>query len=76
MYFYKNKILTHNDSIWVRIRRDKNVKNNNFFRISKKEGNSIIWKEVINHIIIIWEEVINYRKYIEADLKWCIGYEI
>ena len=47
-----------------------------FFRISKKEGNAIIWKEIINHITIIWEEVINYRKYIEADLKWCIGYEI
>ena len=43
-----------------------------FFRISKKEGNAIIWKEIINHITIIWEEVINYRKYIGADLKWCI----
>ena len=51
-----------NDSIWAKVMRDKYVKNNNFFRISKNEGDSIIWKEVINHI-----------KYIGDGLKWCIG---
>ena len=30
------RIITNNDSIWVRIMRDKYVKNNNFFRIPKK----------------------------------------
>ena len=35
---------------------------NNFFNILKKEGDSVVWKEVINH-----------RKYIGASLKWCIG---
>ena len=34
------KILTDNDSIWVRIMRDKYVKNDNFFRIPKKAGDS------------------------------------
>ena len=57
------RILTNNDSIWVRIMRDKYVKNNDFFRISKKEGNSTVWKKVINH-----------KKYIGANLKWCIRY--
>ena len=31
-----------NDSIWAKVMRDKYVKNNNFFRISKNEGDSII----------------------------------
>ena len=56
------RILTDNDSIWAKIMRDKYVKNNNFFRISKKEGDFIVWKEVINH-----------KKYIGVDLKWCVG---
>ena len=51
-----------NDSIQVRIMKDKCIKYNYFFRISKKEGDSIVWKEVINH-----------RKYIRVGLKWCIG---
>ena len=56
------RILTDNDSIWAKIMRDKYVKNNNFFRISKKECDFIVWKEVINH-----------KKYIGVDLKWCVG---
>ena len=47
MYFYKNKILTHNDSIWVRIRRDKNVKNNNFSRISKRKVIPLFGKKLL-----------------------------
>ena len=42
--------------------RDKYVKNNNFFRIPKEDGDSNMWKEIINH-----------RKYVGAGLKWCIG---
>ena len=42
--------------------RDKYIKNNNLFRISIKVGDSIVWKEIINH-----------RKCIGAGLKWCIG---
>ena len=56
------RILTDNDSIWARIKREKYIKNNNFFRIPKKKGDSIVWREVINH-----------RKYIGVGLKWCIG---
>ena len=56
------RILTNKDSIWARIMRDKYVKDNNFFRIEKKNGDFIVWKEIINH-----------RKYIGANLKWCIG---
>ena len=41
--------------------RDKYVKNNNFFNIPKKTGDSNVWKEIINH-----------RKYVGAKLKWCI----
>ena len=55
------RIFTNYDSFWVRIVQDKYIKNN-FFRISKKNGNSNVWKEIINH-----------RKYVEADIKWCIG---
>ena len=53
-----------NNSIWVRIMREKYIKNNNFFRIPKKKRDSIVWKEVVNHI-----------KYIQVGLKWCIGDE-
>ena len=49
------------DNIWVRITRDKYIKNNNSFRNSKNEGDFIVWKEVINHI-----------KYIGVDLKYYI----
>ena len=56
------RILTDNDSIWVRIIRDEYVKNNNFFRIPKRAGDSNVWKEIMNH-----------RKYDGAGLKWCIG---
>ena len=52
------RILTDKDSLWARIMRDKYVKVNNFFNIPKKEGDSVVWKEVINH-----------RKYIGASLK-------
>ena len=48
--------------IWAITMGDKYVKSNNLFRISKNVGDSIIWKEIINH-----------RKYIGARLKWCIG---
>ena len=41
--------------------RDKYVKDHNFFRIAKK-GDSITWKEILNH-----------RKCIGVGLKWCIG---
>ena len=54
-------ILTDKDSLWARITRDKYVKGNNFFNIPKKEGDSVVWKEVINN-----------RKYTGASLKWCI----
>ena len=47
-----------NNSIWVRIMREKYIKNNNFFRIPKKKRDSIVWKEVDNH-----------KKYIEVGLK-------
>ena len=56
------RILTDNNNIQARTMREKYIKNNNFFRIPKKKGDSIVWKEVINH-----------RKYIGAGLKWCIG---
>ena len=36
-----------NDSIWARIMRDKYVKNNNFFRISKKEGDPLFGKKLL-----------------------------
>ena len=55
------RILIDKDSIWVRIMDDKYVRDN-FFRALKKDGDSIMWKEIINH-----------RKYIRASLKWCIG---
>ena len=42
--------------------RDKYVKDNNFLKIQKKNRDLIVWKEIINH-----------RKYIGANLKWCIG---
>ena len=42
--------------------RDKYVKDNKIFRIEKKNADFIVWKEIIN-----------YRKYIGANLKWCIG---
>ena len=29
-----------------------------------------------NGYSIVWEEIINYRKYIGANLKWCIGDDI
>ena len=57
------RILTDNDSrLWVRIMRDKYFKNDNFFRIPKNMGDSIVWKEIINH-----------RKLIGTSLKRCIG---
>ena len=57
------RILTDNDSrIWVRIMRDKYLKNDNFFRIPKNAGDSIVWKEIINH-----------EKLIGTSLKLCIG---
>ena len=56
------KILIDKDSIWAMIMQDKYVTDNNFFRIQKKNGDLIVWKEIINH-----------RKYIRANLKWCIG---
>ena len=37
-----------NNSIWVRIMREKYIKNNNFFKIPKKKRDSIVWKEVVN----------------------------
>ena len=43
------RILTDNDSIWAKIIRDKYVKNNNFYIILKKSGDSNEWKEIINH---------------------------
>ena len=53
------RILTDNHSIWARIMRDKYIRNNNiFFRITKKVGDSVVWKEIINH-----------RKYIGVGLK-------
>ena len=55
------RILKDKDCVWIRIMRDKYVKENNFFSIQKK-GDSVVWKEVINH-----------RKYIGVGLKWCIG---
>ena len=58
------RILTNTNSIWARIMREKYIKNNNFFRIPKKKGDSIVWREVINH-----------RKYIGVGLIWCIGDE-
>ena len=48
------KNLIDNDSIRVRIMNDKYIKNNNFFRMSKKKGDSIIWKKVINYRKIYW----------------------
>ena len=48
------KNLTDKDSIRVRIMKDKYIKNNNFFRMSKKKGDSIIWKKVINYRKIYW----------------------
>ena len=42
--------------------RDNYVRDNNFFKVSKNDGDSIVWKEIINH-----------RKYIGDHLKWCIG---
>ena len=56
------RIFMNKDSSWARIMMDKYVKGNNFFNIPKKEGDFVVWKEVINH-----------RKYIRARLKWCIG---
>ena len=56
------RIFTDNHSISARIMRDKYIRNNNFFRITKKKGDSIVWKEIINH-----------KKYIGASPKWCIG---
>ena len=55
------RILIDNDSFWARIMRDKYIKNNDFFRIPKKNGDSNVWKEIIMH-----------RKHVEADLKRCI----
>ena len=43
------RILTDNDNIWAKIIRDKYVKNNNFFIVLKKSGDSNEWKEIINH---------------------------
>ena len=48
------RILIDNDIIWMRIMRDKYVKNNDFFNIPKKDGDFNVWKEIIN-----------YRKYVE-----------
>ena len=42
--------------------QDKYVKDNNYFRNPKRIGDSILWKEIINH-----------RRYIEVGLKWYIG---
>ena len=53
----------NSDSFWSRIMREKYIKNNKLFKISKKKGDSIVWNEVIN-----------YRKYIGVGLKWCIEY--
>ena len=41
------RIVMDNDSIWARIMRDKYVKNNNFFRISKKEGDPLFGKKLL-----------------------------
>lgn len=51
----------HKDNIWLRIMRDKYLKNNNFFRIKNRDVDSIVWKEIINH-----------RIYMRVGPKLCI----
>ena len=38
------RILVDKDSIWARIMWDKYVKDNNFFRIQKKNGDSMVYR--------------------------------
>lgn len=42
------RIFRDSDNIWANIMRDKYAKNNDFFRITKK-GDSLVWKEILNH---------------------------
>ena len=56
------KILTDEESIWVRAMRAKYLKQQNFLTCSKKALDSPVWKNMLN-----------YRQILQKGLVWRVG---
>ena len=56
------KILTNHNSLWVRLMRSKYLRQQNFFLTQRKQGDSLVWKSILN-----------CRNLIRQGLMWTIG---
>ena len=56
------KILTNHNSLWVRLMRTKYLRQQDFFLIPRKQGDSVVWKSILN-----------CRNLLRQGLMWTIG---
>ena len=56
------KIVTNQNSIWVRIMRNKYLRHQEFFSVQSKQGDSMVWKNILK-----------CRNPIRQGIIWTVG---